>query len=301
MRAHIAALAATLIVVSASHAMGAQASKLDGAWKSLSGHVVAPDTSYDIPMFTGLAVIHGHYLSQTWALTPPNGVQQAGELKDADAKAARYDAVIASAGTIDIRAKTFTVHIVQAQLPSNVGQSDSRDYTLRGDTLVIIETSPWEKDKSKMVRQTLRFIRQPQRPASPLDGAWRHLSSDFSSPDTSYHRSALKGLLVIHEGYYSRTIALEPRGAARQAHDPTDAAAKAARSDAMIANAGVLTFEGEKFTQHVEEATNLASIGESTRVHYRLHGDTLFTTVTEPWQKDPGKIVRSSVNFVRVR
>jgi hypothetical protein len=301
MRVHSAALAATLVAVTSSQTLGAQASKLEGAWKSLGGRVVAPDTAYDIPAFTGLAVIHGRYISQTWAIQPPNGVQQAGELKDADAKAARYDAMIANAATIDVHEKTFVFHFQQAKDPAVVGQSTSREYALHGDTLFSTDTFPWSKDKTKLVRTTLIFLRLPAKPASRLDGAWRHLSSDFSAPDTSFHRSPLKGLLVIHGSYYSRTFALDAKSEGGQVHDPADAQSKAARYDALIMNAGVLTFDGETFTQHVEEATNLAVVGTFTRVHYRLHGDTLFTTATEPWPTDSTKVVRSSINFVRVR
>src|SRR5436305_3915981 len=122
MRAYSAALAAALIVGSLTKLVGAQASRLEGAWKSLGGHVVAPDTSYDIPAFTGMAVIHGAYISQAWVTQSPNGVRQAGELKDADTKAARYDAVIANAGTIELRGKTDVMHVVQARDPEGAGQ-----------------------------------------------------------------------------------------------------------------------------------------------------------------------------------
>ncbi|MFL5613022.1 MAG: hypothetical protein ACJ796_05110 [Gemmatimonadaceae bacterium] len=301
MRAHSVALAAALIVVTPPQSLIAQAPKLDGAWKSVGGRVVAPDTSYDIPAFTGLAVIHGRYISQTFVTQPPNGVQQAGELKDVETKAARYDAVVASAGTIDVHGKTFVMHFQQAQAPALVGQSTSREYSLHGDTLFSTESFPWQKDKTKLVRETLIFLRLPPEPASRLNGVWRHLTTEFSSPDTSYRRSAAKGLLVIHGKYYSRTFALDQKSDNGQGRNPVDARAKAARYDSMIANAGVLTLDGETLTQHVEEATDLAAVGSSTRLQYRLHGDTLFTTATEPWQKDSAKVARMSVSFVRVR
>jgi hypothetical protein len=301
MRAYSAALAAVLVGATFAQSVGAQPSRFDGAWKSLGGHAVAPDTSYDIPAFTGLAVIHGRYISQTFAPQPPNGIQQAGELKEVDAKAARLDAVIASAGTIDIHETTFVVHFLQAQASSLVGQSITRGYAFHDDTLLITQVYPWEKDKTKLVHETLLFLRLPPKPQSPLDGVWRHLTTDFTSPDTSYHRSAARGLLVIHGSYYSRIFAFEPKTGPGRAHDPADAQAKAARYDALIANAGTLTVDAEVLTQHVEEGIHVDDAGDSTPWHYRLHGDTLFTTGTVPSPKDSTKVGRLSVNFVRVR
>ncbi len=300
MRGHRAVIAATLVVISSTQSLGAQDAKLDGAWKSVGGHVVTPDTSFDIPAFTGMAVIHGRYISQTWVVQRPNGVQQAGEPRDAAAKAARYDAAIANAGTIDVNEKTFVMHFLGAKEPALVGQSMTREYDLRGDTLSVIETTPWAKDKTRRVRTTLIFFRLPAKPASRLDGAWRHLSTEFGAPDTSYHRSALEGLLVIHGPYYSRTFALDRKAGTAQRRNPADARAKAARYDALIMNAGVLTLDGNTFTQYVEEATNAADVGASTTTHYRLHGDTLFTTTTAPWPSDSTKVMRSIINFLRV-
>jgi hypothetical protein len=286
-------------VLSASTgSLGAQASKFEGAWRYVSGRFTTPDTSYDLPMLNGLAVIHGRYLSQTFSPSPPNGVEQAGELRDADAKAARYDAVIANAATLDVREKTPVARFVQALQPELVGQSLTYEYHARGDTLFMSRTDPWAKDKTKLTHSSLVFVRVPPKQASVFDGAWRHISTDYTAPDTSFHRSALKGLLVVNGLFYSRTFAVDPAGEPRALSTSQE---KAARYDAVIGNAGMFTLEGKTPTQHIEEAVDPAGVRASSVIRYRFHGDTLFTTVSEPWAKDSSKVVTLKVNFVRLR
>ena len=59
--------------------------------------------------------------------------------------------------------KTFIMHIIEAAQPELVGQSLTREYRFRGDTLLIVDTEPWPKDKTKVSRSTLMFVGVPPK------------------------------------------------------------------------------------------------------------------------------------------
>lgn len=134
-------------------------SALDGAWRHLGTDVVTPDTSFHEPALRGLGVIDRGYLSQTWAPVPPNGVEQAGAPGSVDAKARRYDALIANSGKIDVHDTTFEVHWLQGKDPSLAGRSLTYQYRMRGDTLFAAYSYPWEKDETKTARVSYVFVR----------------------------------------------------------------------------------------------------------------------------------------------
>jgi hypothetical protein len=69
----------------------------------------------------------------------------------------------------------------------------------------------------------------------------------------------------------------------------------------LIANAGVLTLDDKTLTQHIEQAVDPADVGQTGLYTFRLHGDTLVATSTEPWKKDSTKTVRTDLVFVRLR
>ena len=101
---------------------------------------------------------------------------------------------------------------------------------------------------------------------------------------------------VVHDGYYSLLFA-----PAAPNTSPATAEAKAARYDALIANAGVFTIDGMTLAQHVQQSTNPKDIGHVALYRYHLHGDTLVATATGPWQKDSTKTVRTDLTFVRLK
>lgn len=163
MRAHPSAVAAALVLFASAGSLSGQESRFEGVWKNVGEHVATPDSNYDLPPLKGLAVIHGRYISQMFVIQPPNGIRQSGELRDAESKAARYDAIVATAGTFVLHEKTFIMHIIEAAQPELAGQSITREYRFRGDTLLIVDTEPWPKDKTKVSRTTLMFVRVPPK------------------------------------------------------------------------------------------------------------------------------------------
>lgn len=280
--------------------LGAQTSKLDGSWRLIRREVIAPDTTYEAP-FSGVIVIHGRFFSQMLTRSPDGGIQQSGAAESAEAKAALYDAMIANAGTQEVGEKTITSTYLQAKTSVLIGRPRILDYHIHGDTLFTTFSDRWPKDSTKMVHLTTVYVRTASGQASPLDGAWKHIGNTVTAPDTSVHTPGLQGLMVIHGLHYSLTFAPESNTGAVGGGGPLGAAAKAARYDALLANAGVLTLSGPTLTQHVQVAMKPAEVGHLGVYHYRLHGDTLVATGTEPWKKDPIRTVSTDLVFVRMR
>jgi hypothetical protein len=136
-----------------------QPPSFDGAWRHAGTQIVAPDSSYERPQLQGMGVLSGRRFSQTWVIPRQSGVQQASQPTTADEKAARYDVLIANAGTFDVRDSAITFHYEQAKNPRVVGTKAIRRYRLRGDTLWLMGESPWQKDSTKVVRFTDTFVR----------------------------------------------------------------------------------------------------------------------------------------------
>ncbi len=131
----------------------------DGAWRHVRTQIVAPDSTYERPLLQGMAVVSGRHFSQTWIIPGQSGVQQASQPTTADEKAVRYGALIANAGTLDVRDSVITYHYAQAKNPRVVGTKAMRRYRLRGDTLWLMGESAWAKDSTKVVRFTDTFVR----------------------------------------------------------------------------------------------------------------------------------------------
>jgi hypothetical protein len=152
---------AALILSTSAASIAAQqrVSRLDGAWRHVRTQIVAPDSAYERPPLQGMGVISGRRFSQTWVVPGRSGVQQASQPTTAGEKAARYDVLIANAGTLDIRDSVITFRYEQAKNPRIVGTNAIRRYRLRGDTLWLMGESPSQKDSTKLVRFTDTFVR----------------------------------------------------------------------------------------------------------------------------------------------
>lgn len=157
----VAAMLTSLVAIPLSAQR--QRAAFDGAWRHARSQVVAPDSSYDRTPLQGMAVVSGRTFSQTWLAPGPAGVQQTSQPSTPpstpDEKAARYDALIANAGTLDITDSTITYNYAVAKSPRVMGTSVSRRYRLKGDTLWVMSEAPWDKDRTKQVRFTDTYVR----------------------------------------------------------------------------------------------------------------------------------------------
>jgi len=135
--------------------------------------------------------------------------------------------------------------------------------------------------------------------ASRFEGAWKHIGGEVVTPDSSYEVRPINGLVVIHGRYFSQTWAPTPRIGVPQAGGPMDAASKAARYDVITTNAGTIEVSSKTFVSHFLEAKNPALVGQSVTYEYRFHGDTLFTSRSDPIGGDRAKVRHSNLIFVR--
>lgn len=133
---------------------------LDGAWAHVAMRIVAPDTTLVGPVLSGLAVISGRHFSELFVLPAATGVLQSGAPATTEQKASRYDVLVAISGTVETRDSAITFRHEHDKDPSLVGMTDTRHFRLRGDTLVLTSTSPWQKDSTKSVRTILTFVRR---------------------------------------------------------------------------------------------------------------------------------------------
>ena len=138
-----------------------------------------------------------------------------------------------------------------------------------------------------------------QQRSSPLDGAWRHLRTEFVTPDSTYHRPAMPGLIIYAGRHYSQFWVQPARSGVQQASQPTTAEEKAARYDVLSANAGTVELRDSTITFRVEHAKNPRVAGTTLVGTYHLKGDTLRYVFVDPWQKDSTKTVRRTVTNVR--
>ena len=150
----------TIISVVPEPVAAQRASSLDGAWVHVATRIVAPDTTIAGPVLSGLGVISGRHFSELFVVPAASGVQQSGSPSTAEQKAARWDALIAVSGTVEVRDSSITFRHVEDKDPDMRGANDVRVYRLHGDTLWLTSTSPWQKDSTKLVRTTLTFLRR---------------------------------------------------------------------------------------------------------------------------------------------
>jgi len=135
----------------------------------------------------------------------------------------------------------------------------------------------------------------------PIEGAWRHLRSEIVTPESTYQRPALQGMIILSGRHYSQIFVIPSPSGVQQASQPTTAEEKAARYDALMANAGTFEVRDTVITYRVEHAKNPRIVGTTRVASYRLKGDTLWSVFLAPWAKDSTKTVRTTITNVRVR
>jgi hypothetical protein len=140
-----------------------------------------------------------------------------------------------------------------------------------------------------------------QRASSPIDGAWRHLRTEVVTPDSTYQRPALQGMIILAGRHYSQLFVRPSPSGVQQASQPTTTEEKAARYDVLTANAGTFEVRDTLITYRVEHAKNPRFVGTTRVARYRLKGDTLWSVFLDPWVKDSTKTVRTTITNVRVR
>lgn len=139
-----------------------------------------------------------------------------------------------------------------------------------------------------------------QRP-SPIDGAWRHLRTEVVTPESTYQRPALQGMIILSGRHYSQIFVRPSPSGVQQASQPTTAEEKAARYDVLTANAGTFEVRDTVVTYRVEHAKTPRVVGTTRVASYRLKGDTLWSVFLDPWAKDSTKTVRTTITNVRIR
>lgn len=155
MTVRVVLLSVSTSVLSAQRPLSA----FDGVWREVERRVVRPDSTIMQPVRKGVRIILNGHFSQIWVAAAAAGVEQAGSLKTAETKAARYDALTSNAGMIEVHDSTFVLRYEHAKDPTRVGQFDSGFYRLVADTLWNTGTSRWAKDTTKLVRITQKFVR----------------------------------------------------------------------------------------------------------------------------------------------
>ena len=148
-----------LCVVPISLAAQKRSPSLDGAWRWVRTDVVSPDSTYHLAGWPGLSIVSGGYFSQMH-VNPAAAVQQSSQPTTAEQKAARFDALLARAGTLELRDTLLVAHIFQSTDPTAVGTTATAGWRLRGDTLWQTSVERWEKDSTKTVHFTYVFVRQ---------------------------------------------------------------------------------------------------------------------------------------------
>jgi len=130
---------------------------------------------------------------------------------------------------------------------------------------------------------------------SPLVGAWRIIEFSSASPDTSYTISDPQpSLMVFLTSHYSQMYVPgdEPRELFSGdepvvgALEPTDAEVLTAFGS-FIANSGTYEVSGSTITMQPIVAKNPNFMaGESLSYTFRVEGDTLWLTLSLPWDPD---------------
>jgi hypothetical protein len=153
-------LAALLLSTSAASLAAQQRSTpLEGAWRHVRTEVVTPDSTYQRPASAGMIIYSGRHYSQLWVNPGRPGVQQASRPATAEEKAARYDVLMANAGTVEVQDTLITFRVEHAKNPRVAGTTRVGTYRLKGDTVWYVFLDPWVKDSTKTVRTTVTNVR----------------------------------------------------------------------------------------------------------------------------------------------
>jgi len=108
----------------------------------------------------GLSVISGSYFSNTFVRPQAGGVQQASRVTTDEEKVARFNVLIANAGKFEVHDSTMVFHYLHAKSTQVAGTSVTRTFRMRRDTLWITAVTPWAKDSTKRVRNTVTLVRE---------------------------------------------------------------------------------------------------------------------------------------------
>src|SRR5262249_14613693 len=97
----------------------------NGVWRQADVKVVRPDSTFSRPPNPGFSALYnGDFYTLTLAAGTP-GSQQVHRAATPEEKAARMDALSATAGTFDLRDSTCTARYDHSKNPNQVGQSAS--------------------------------------------------------------------------------------------------------------------------------------------------------------------------------
>ena len=140
-----------------------------------------------------------------------------------------------------------------------------------------------------------------QQRARRLDGGWRLVRDQVTTPDSTFVPALSNGRLVISGRYYSQIFLRPAAPGVQQASAPSAIEEKAARYDLVTANAGTLDVGDGQLTFHIEQAKVPQIMGTASVRPYRLKGDTLWITATRPSMSDSTKTVRTVSTYVRDR
>lgn len=145
--------------VSPLSAQSRTVTSFNGVWHQAEIRVQRPDSSYMRPPFVGTRIIYNGHFSQIFYATPPRGVSGPRPVTAED-KAKRYDDVTTNAGHFEWTDSTFAVHFDFAKGPATIGTSVRSFYRLSSDSLWETTLAPWSKDSTKMVRTTVKYVRE---------------------------------------------------------------------------------------------------------------------------------------------
>lgn len=107
-----------------------------------------------------MSIVSGRHFSQMHVNPSLAGVQQASQPTTAEQKAARYDAILARAGSFELRDTLLVGHILHSTDPTDVGTTVTARWRLQADTLWQTVVTKWAKDSTKTVRFTSVWVRE---------------------------------------------------------------------------------------------------------------------------------------------
>ena len=133
---------------------------LDGAWSHAGTRIIAPDSTRPGPVLSGLAVISGRHFSEVFVIPGVVRGVRPTRLTTSAQKAARFDALVAISGTLEVRDSTVTFTHEHDKDPTMIGVRDARHFRLAGDTLWLTTVTPWQQDSTKRVRIVQTLVRR---------------------------------------------------------------------------------------------------------------------------------------------
>jgi hypothetical protein len=158
---HAATSFALLTAIASSlPAQRRSAASFNGVWHQTEIRVQRPDSTYTRPPYVGTRIVYNGHFSQIFYAAPPQGVSGT-RPTTAEEKAKRYDDVTTNAGHFEWTDSSFAVHFDYAKGPATIGTSSRSFYRLAGDSLWETTVARWSKDSTKLVRTTVKYVREP--------------------------------------------------------------------------------------------------------------------------------------------